>query len=458
MSTLIDLIRWEARRLRRSAAVWISLGLLALAGFVSLGNGTAEIARQQNEIAALPAIYQQQLERLADRFPQGEHAGYLAYYLTYPTYQAPSGLGAFALGLRDVVPVAVWVRLLGLEAQLYEAGLGNPGLQSVGTFDLAFVICALAPLVLLILIHDTAARDRESGTFTLVTTQARRPQIVFAVRVGLRAAAVAAVCGLVLITGVIGGGVPLDARLAGWVMDAGLYLGLWTAVAAAVAATFKTTTACLTAGVATWIGTVVLIPSFLNLAVTTAFPVTDGLELTVRQRQEVHSGWDRPKEAVLDPFVAKRPEWAGTPPVTGRFAWKWYYAMHEMGDDSVARESAAFNDNLLARQAMLERFAWLSPSAYAQALLSRRAGTDLDAYLHHLQRVRAFHESIKDFFYPPVFAEQNLSAADFPRLPVFTPEPPPFRPPAAGRWPLVLITAAFLAATLLALRRHHRLS
>ena len=36
-------------------------------------------------------------------------------------------------GLRDLAPFVTWVRLLGLEQQLYESGLGNPQLQAQPT-------------------------------------------------------------------------------------------------------------------------------------------------------------------------------------------------------------------------------------------------------------------------------------------------------------------------------------
>ncbi len=447
------LLRGEVRRLLRAPGTWIALSLLALAGGFAIIHGHAVIERQKAEIAELPGHFAAQLERLKQKFPEGEHAGYWAYYLTYSAYQDPTPLSALAVGLRDVVPVAVGVRLLGLEAQLYESGLGNPAIQATGPYDLAFVLCALAPLVLLLLTHDILTRDREAGTYRLVLAQAGRPHGLFALRIGLRAVAVAAVSLGLMLAGFLTAGAPLDAVAWGWATDFLLYLGFWSAVAALIAIAARAPTASLAIAISTWVGAVVLLPTLINLAVTAALPVPEGLELTVRQRQEVHAGWDRPKEAVMTPFAARRPEWRDTPPVEGRFAWKWYYAMHEMGDVSVARESTAFRDNLLARQALLERLAWFAPPAYAQSLLSRRAGTDLDAYLGFLDHIRAFHERLKDHFYPPVFAETVYTHADLPRLPRFESAPPPASRPAAGSWPLVIAAALAFSATLFLLRR-----
>jgi ABC-2 type transport system permease protein len=197
---------------------------------------------------------------------------------------------------------------------------------------------------------------------------------------------------------------------------------------------------------------VVLLPALLNLSLATALPVREGLELTVRQRQESHAAWDKPRAETMEKFFVHNPDWSGTPPVTGRFAWKWYYAMQQTGDESVAAASAAYRENLRARQRITARLAWLAPAAYAQLLFSQRAGSDLDAHLAYLDRVRAFHAELRAYFYPMVFADRNLTPADYAVFPQFrtnVPSPPDPLP----LWPLFVLTFSSVAATGFILRR-----
>ena len=196
-----------------------------------------------------------------------------------------------------------------------------------------------------------------------------------------------------------------------------------------------------------------LLPTLLNLAVVTAYPVSDGLEISVRQRQETHGAWDRPRAEVMEAFVAHRPEWSDTPPVEGRFAWRWYYAMHEMADRSVAAESQAYRDNLRARRDVMARFAWLTPSAYAQLRLNHLAGTDLDAHLAYFDDVRAFHERLRDHFYPLCFADARITPADYAAFPHYAPPAHATGGAAPPFWPLLLIAAAALFATSRSLQR-----
>ncbi|MBL9213573.1 MAG: DUF3526 domain-containing protein [Opitutaceae bacterium] len=449
MRPSLDLLCWETRRLFRTGTATVALGLLAFGGLVALWSADREIARHREEIARLPDFYAAQMQRLAGQFADGGHAGYVAYYAFFPTWDPPPALAGLSVGLRDLLPAAVWVRLLGLEAQLYESGLGNPGLQSLGPFDLAFVVCALAPLVLLLLTHDLLTRDRERGVLPLAHVQSGGLGRLFAARLLVRAGAVAAVCTGLFVIAVSWHRIPMDGAALAWLGDALLHLLVWTAFAAVVAAACGSTGASLAAAGTVWLGAVVVLPAALNLGLTAAFPVPEGLELTVRQRQETHAGWDRPKEETFARFFAAYPEWRDTPPVTGRFAWKWYYALQHGGDAAVAASARTYAANLRARAAAAERLAWLVPPVGAQLLLSRRAGTDLEAHLEFLERVRAFHEALKHYFHPLIFAEAELKPAAWSAFPRYQPPAPAG---SAGSWLERLpLAAAALGPSLAAL-------
>ncbi len=459
MSGFGGLLTWELRRLARAGTARVALGLLFAAGLLALFAAGREVARHERELAAADPAYAAQMERIGKQFPAGGHAGYVAYYTFFPVRNPTPPLAVFSLGLRDVTPSVVWIRLLGLEGQLHESGIGNPVLQALGAFDLAFVLCALAPLVLLVLLHDVLSRDRAQGVLPLVVAQAGGLGRVFAARVLARFAAVAAVAVALFAVGAAWHGVPVNGAALAWLGDALLQLACWTAIGALLAALATGVAATLAAAVSAWVVGVVLAPALINLATVTLHPVPEGLAITVAQRQETHAGWDRPKEDTFARFFALRPEWRDTPPVTGRFAWKWYYAMHQVGDASVAANAERYRARLVARAALLARLAWAVPPATAQLLLSRRAGTDLEAHLAFLDRVRAFHGEMQVHFFPAIFAERELPPTAWREFPRFV--PPPSAPAAGGpgeRLPLVvtvLLCAVFLPA---ALRRAARLA
>lgn len=452
MKRFASLCRWEFRHLVRDGQAWLVCGALLAAALVAIGVGDRRLDRHRAEITALPSHYATQMAGIAKQFtPEGE-AGYVAYYTFFPTHHAMTPLAGLALGVRDLVPSVTWVRLLGLEGQLYEADLGNPAVQALGHFDLAFVFCALAPLALIVLLHDGLTRERESGRFPLLAAQGGTLASLLAARLVVRTLAVALTCTLAFALASTWLRVPLAADSAGWLADAWAHLAAWAGITALVAVVARTPAASLAVGLTVWIVGVILLPALLNLALATALPVREGLELTVRQRQESHGAWDKPRGETMEKFFVHNPDWSGTPPITGRFAWRWYYAMQQVGDESVAAESAAYRANLRARQRITARLAWLVPTAYAQLLLSARAGTDLDAHLAYLDRVRAFHARLREYFYPMLFAEGKLTPADYAAFPQFR-AGDAARPPALSPWPLLVLAAGSGVLTALLLRR-----
>lgn len=447
MKSWIQLCLWEARQLLRGGALRWVCGALLAAGLLALWSGDRRLARHASEIAGLPGHLTTQMEAVARQFTPDGEAGYVAYYAFLPTHHPLAPLAALSVGLRDVVPSVIWVRLLGLEGQLYEADLGNPALQALGNFDFAFVCCVLAPLALLLLGHDALARERDAGRLPLLAAQGVSLGRLLAIRVLLAWGAVAATLALTFALAVPWVGLSVDALTLTWFGTALGHLAVWAALAALVAAAARSVATSLAVSLAGWIGAVVLLPAVLNLALVTALPVSDGLEITVRQRQETHGAWDRPRADVMNAFFAHRPQWADTPPVTGRFAWRWYYAMHEMSDRSVADLGRTYRANLRARQDALIRFAWLAPSAYAQLRLNHLARTDLDAHLAYLDEVRAFHERLRDHFYPLVFADARITPADYAAFPAYAPPASPVSAAPPPFWPLLLTGIAALFAT-----------
>jgi ABC-2 type transport system permease protein len=172
-----------------------------------------------------------------------------------------------------------------------------------------------------------------------------------------------------------------------------------------------------------WIAITLLLPTLANTVINRAVPAGRGVDLMLAQRQWVHAGWDQPKEATFERFFRTHPEWRGTPPVVGRFHWKWYYAMHQAGDDAVADQVAKYRDSLLARQAWTDRVGWLLPGVATQSLLHRLADTDLHAQLAYQDRISAFHKRLRLYFYPYLFQERRFTRADFDSMPVYEVRP-----------------------------------
>ncbi|MEW2868409.1 DUF3526 domain-containing protein, partial [Pseudomonas aeruginosa] len=78
-----------------------------------------------------------------------------------------------------------------------------------------------------------------------------------------------------------------------------------------------------------------------------------------------------------------------SPPLPPAFHYKWYFAFHQVGDESVADRVRAYRQALERRAAVANDLGWVLPSVGVQALLTRLAHTDLAAQLAYQDRIRA---------------------------------------------------------------------
>jgi ABC-2 type transport system permease protein len=202
-----------------------------------------------------------------------------------------------------------------------------------------------------------------------------------------------------------------------------------------------------------WIILTLVLPTLANAAIARAVPVAKGIDLTLAQREIVHRGWDIPKAATFDRFFVNHPEWRGKEGFEGRFHWKWYYAMHQVGDEAVAPEVAAYRSSLAARERWTERVGWVLPGVGAQVLLHRLADTDLVAQLSYQDAIAAYHDRLRRFFYPYLFNDRPFTRADFDRLPSFALRQGTASWPATPMLALITVAALALGAGALRLRR-----
>lgn len=409
---------FELRQVAHSRLAVGAIVLLALLSALSVWTGLQAVSQQGATLERIAASHAQDYAAIAAKqLTSGKaEAGSLGYYLPHLTVNPPSPLAFVAIGQRDLQPQALRVRLLGLHAQLYESEAINPELAMPGRFDFAFVLVFLAPLFVIALMHDLVSGEREAGRLRLLASLPARAADTWRRRVGLRfglvwlAALLPVACGAL----VAGAGA---AGLASIALVATLYLAFWFGLASWVAARARSSSSSAAILLACLVGLTMILPTLADAAIARLSPVSRGVELALAQRQAVHSGWDIPKPETFEKFFRSHPEWKDTPPVEGRFHWKWYYAMHQAGDDAVAADVAQYRASMQAREAWTARVGLVLASVNVQVLLHRLADSDLAAQLAYQDRIAAYHAQLRRFFYPYLFEERAMTQDDLAKLP-----------------------------------------
>lgn len=385
------------------------------------GDVLGEVSRQRAAIAAIPAAQAKDIGAVAAWIDVEKDAGSAAYYSFHPTWDAPSPLAFAAIGMRDVSPYILRVRALGLEAQLYDGDVYNPELALPGRFDFAFVLVFLAPLFVIALFHDLVSSEREAGRLrTLDALPSGGPRL-WARRATLRLALLWVALAAPFAIGASFSLAPLLPVVAVLIVTA-LYLVFWISLTLLVSRLRWSSVANAATLAAAWLVLVLVLPTLAHVVINRSIAVNEGAEIALAQRDAVNRAWDIPREDTMRRLYANHPEWADSPPLGVAFHYKWYLVFHQNGDESVAGAVRGYRDGLERRDAAARAFGWALPSVGVQAVLTRLAETDLEAQLAYQDRIRAFHERLRTFYYGYLFRDRPFGKADFDRAPRFNPE------------------------------------
>ena len=413
----LDIRRETVFILRKQSTVYLLIAALLLALF-SVLTGSVEMAEQRATIERLLAA--DQLDREAVLKQQKDYGG-VAYYSLHLSYAAPSELAFAAQGVRDIYPWKHRIRLLALEGQIYESDTKNPELALAGRIDFVFVISVLAPLLIILLLHDLRASERAAGRFDLLTVSAHRPWVLWPLRATLLLCMlslallvpfwIVALVEQVSIVLIIAVSLLCLAYLAGWAL-----LCYWLAKRPWSASMLASSL------LAVWLLTTFIVPAVANVMIERGVEGPDGGDILMVQREAVNDAWDLPFATTMDAFVATHPEWRDYTQMNSLFEWKWYYAFQQVGDQKAQALSEQYRAVSEYKYQLAGWVAWLSPATLMQRTLTHWAQTDAIAARAYEQRVRAFHAKLRHFYYPLLFTNPDFDPKVLSQRPEFQPD------------------------------------
>ena len=329
-------LRMEFRLLWRSPLLVAAALATLLATTFALWAGIAQVQHLDATMREAVAVETRVLEeRCAEAAAAPLDAGMFGYG-TWFAVPHPTAPGAwFNLGDTASQPSVQRIRLLGLQGQLHDGTGGNPAARAAGAFDAAFVVAVLLPLLAVAVFAPLAAEEREARRDGLLAALVASPRTFWLRRVAARGTLVLLpVLGPMVVALIIMDASPAFA--VGVLGGVALYALGWIGLCAALALRWPGGSDTVAARlVALWALAALVLPALGGLALDRVAPTVPGSTIALAHRDAVNSAWDKPKDHTFEAFFAHHPEWRGTPPVIGRFHWKWYYAFHRVADRRV---------------------------------------------------------------------------------------------------------------------------
>ena len=392
----------------RSKTTIIGLLFLLLSGISSIFAGKQFLEHQKEAIEETTSFQKEFINNYVNYI--GDDLGLLLYYLKFSIVNEPNALTAISIGQRDINPSVQSVTIRNLENQKWDTDLNNPTNLLLGNLDLGFVIIYLFPLLIITFSYNLLSEEKEEGTWKMILFQAESPISIVRNKLLLSTGTVLFAALILLWLAKLILAIPFTASFFALILIVVFYILFWSALCYWIISWRKSSSFNSLILIGLWVILTILSPSVINIYISNAYPVPQALETAVKQRQGYHEKWDMDKRVTMSKFYTHYPQFRKYTLPNIQFSWLWYYAMHQMGDDESAKESAMLHQRLLEREEISERLAILLPALHTQLVINKITQSDLKNHLHFLEGTKAFHERKRLFFYEKIFGNKPVNS------------------------------------------------
>jgi ABC-2 type transport system permease protein len=461
---LIKIIQHEWRSMVADKTAWVVIILFAVMTAVAVLNVAATLHRQQQaeqqnikSEAEKFARYQREAAEIENqaalrgeappqfnpdmvKAPSAEYGPrdsiYVGAWRSLKIVPPPSQFMTLATGQSDLYPSSY---KMGLEGRLEWQARGrvvqqveNPLLLMASRFDLAFVVLYLYPLLILALSFNMIAGEKENRTLALLLAQPISLRTLVLGKVILRALFA---CGCMIIFALLSltlSGMNIGengalARIMLWILAVVAYGGFWFGLAIAVNALGRGSAATALMLAAAWLLFLFIIPSTINFAIATLYPVPPRIAYVNQVNAEENRARQMRKQLVAQ-YLQEHPDLTSYSWSVDNLGIGYPYVpeampMHIEGIEIQKRLQpiiAQYEGQLAHQQKLVKATQFLSPAILMQNLLYNLAGTGRARYEYFLAQVNDFSAKWLNFFRSKLFYRQMVNAEEYDHIPRFS--------------------------------------
>lgn len=412
----------------------LSILLFLLFGF-AVYNGIQKVSvRQASITAAVTELKTQEAETLSvlDSIENGHKVSVSRWRLpsrpvvignSLPrVVNMPAKSTAFiATGQSDLFTHYVQPTVTGDDLSMSYTEMTSPVQLLFGSFDLAFVIIYLLPLLIIAFSFNVLASERESGTLKLLASQPIRIRTWVLQKLGLRFFWLI-LC--ITITLVVVFAIFSFDFTTNWTSLVVLlsyiivYALFWFVLAFATNILIHSSAKNAIALIGFWVVFVLLSPSILNQLSNTLYPIPSRT-LMLNQMRTLKAEASKKQDEILDSYLRDHPEYAINDSTQKRNFYHRYMATQNLVKDELTPVVEEFETQLNNQHKWVYRFSWLSPALTIQNSLNNLAGTSEIDYQQFRYQSLEFAEEWRNFFLPYMFNNQQFKKNDYKNLPTF---------------------------------------
>lgn len=427
--------KYELKLLVRSRWIQLlSVVLLLLFGF-AIYNGVQKVDKRNRDIAAAHAEVKQDDEmmlKLLDSVERGMEVSALSWTIPnnpmavgnyHPRVAAmePAPMAFIATGQADLFTHYVKPTVSGDDFALNFTEMTSPVQLLFGSFDMAFVIVYLLPLLIIAFSYNILSAEKESGSLRLLAAQPIRIHNWVLQKLGLRFFWLLLLVAGALIILFSSFGINIFEQTTVFFGLLGLivaYMLFWFSLSFLINLWMGSSAKNAVALIGLWVVFVLLVPSVLNQLSTTLYPMPSRTFM-INEMRSLKAEVTKKQDEVLDNYLRDHPEYALNDTTLRRGFYHRYMASKELIKEELSPVVIAYEEQLQKQQAWVGKLKWISPAIIAQESMNQLAGTSTRDYENYRKQVVSFAGTWRDHFMPFLYNNREFTQKDYPDLPAF---------------------------------------
>lgn len=430
---IVHLLKFELLQYFRNRILWIILLLISTLTLLSLFLGNQRVQQKHTVIEQLQqadeAFYAER-KVLLKRVEAGEVE--IEQWWQDPSnplviaafgasgkhvFLEPAPLSLLAKGQSDILPYYGKVRMSAM-IKLRDNVFENPVSQLKGTFDFAFVLIWLIPLMIIALSYNLLSSEREMGTMKILMSLPVSESKILLAKVIFRLILITSPIIITVIVGLFLFNIAITWSEI-WKLSYSIlfYCVFWFSLCTILNLTKLNSAANAVVLFGLWMVFLLIIPSVINLLANSLHPVPSRA-IWITEQRAIQQETEEESHQILADFYEVNPREIDDSEVPGFYDnWNRRFLMLDVIREREKVAIKQFENPKQAQKRFVERAQFLSPPMMMNHFIERLAGTDSEQLKALNLKMEAFQKEWNAFFLPRFRNLDFLAIEDFEMIP-----------------------------------------
>lgn len=334
----------------------------------------------------------------------------------------PEALSFLATGQSDMYTHFKSPTVYGNNFALDYSEMVNPVQLLFGSFDLAFVIIFILPLLIIAFTFNILSKEKELGTLRLLSAQPISTINWLLHKMTIRYLVFTSITLItLLITIAVFSSEPFIANtnnLLGLLLLIAGYNLFWFVLASIVNIKINDSSKNALTLIGLWLFIVMVLPATINQVGNSLYPTPSRLKM-INEIRLIKKENEEKQNEIMSEYLRSHPELAQGNDKEKYGFWHNYFASEKVMEEKNKPLLAEYDLQLKQQQRLISVFEFLSPAILMQQSLNKIAGTSEKNYNDYKKQVFEFSNQWRNYLVPMLFKKQKFTADNYKELPKF---------------------------------------